>query len=74
LRPSPALSPEKNVVRRAFARQMLAILGVDNPAIEAADAAVPCEAFLRPPPWTVSSPFTGYRPLSGCDPVCCTRT
>jgi protein-L-isoaspartate(D-aspartate) O-methyltransferase len=53
---------------------MLAILGVDNPAIEAAYAAVPCEAFLRPPPWTVSSPFTGYRPLSGCDPVCCTRT
>jgi len=57
------------VVRRADARQMLAVLGVDNPAIAAAYAVVPREAFLRPPPWTASSPFTGYRPLSGSDPV-----
>ena len=56
-------------MRRAYARQMLATLGVDNPAIEAAFAAVPREAFLRPPPWTASSPFGGYRPLSGSDPV-----
>ena len=57
------------MVRRAYARQMLAILGVDNPAIEAAFAAAPREAFLGPPPWTASSPFGGYRPLSGSDPV-----
>lgn len=57
------------MVRRAYARQMLAILGVDNAAIEAAFAAVPREAFLGPPPWTASSPFAGYRPLSGSDPV-----
>jgi protein-L-isoaspartate(D-aspartate) O-methyltransferase len=57
------------VVRRAYARQMLAVLGVDNPAIEAAYAAVPREAFLRPPPWTASSPFGGYLPLAGADPV-----
>ena len=42
---------------------MLAVLGVDNPAIEAAFAAVPREHFLGPPPWTASSPFGGSRPL-----------
>jgi protein-L-isoaspartate(D-aspartate) O-methyltransferase len=77
--PAPSPLPDENgrafsreelaVVRRAYARQMLATLGVDNPAIEAAFAAVPREAFLGPPPWTASSPFTGYRPLSGRDPV-----
>jgi hypothetical protein len=56
---------ELAVVRRAYARQLLAILGVDNPAIEAAYAAVPREAFLEPPPWTASSPFGGIRPLPG---------
>jgi protein-L-isoaspartate(D-aspartate) O-methyltransferase len=60
---------ELAVVRRAYARQMLAILGVDNPAIEAAFAAAPREAFLGPPPWTASSPLGGARPLSGTDPV-----
>ena len=50
----PALSrDELAIVRRAYARQMLAILGVDNPAIEAAYAAVRREAFLGPPPWTL---------------------
>jgi protein-L-isoaspartate(D-aspartate) O-methyltransferase len=48
---------------------MLATFGVDNPAIEAAYAAVPREAFLRPPPWTAASPFGGYRRLAGADPV-----
>ena len=65
--PEPAPLPDQNgrafsrdelaIVRRAYARQMLAILGVDNPPIEAAYAAVPREAFLGPPPWTASSPF-----------------
>ena len=55
---APSPPPEENdrafstgepaVVWRAYARQMLAILGVDNPAIEAAYAAVPREAFLGP--------------------------
>jgi protein-L-isoaspartate(D-aspartate) O-methyltransferase len=76
---APSPPPEENdrafstgepaVVWRAYARQMLAILGVDNPAIEAAYAAVPREAFLGPPPWTASSPFGGIRPLPGADPV-----
>jgi len=60
---------ELAVVRRAYARQMPAASGVDNPAIEAAYAAAPREAFLGPPPDTASSPFTGCRPLSGRDPV-----
>jgi hypothetical protein len=30
---------------------------------------LPREAFLRPPPWTASSPFGGYLPLAGADPV-----
>ena len=44
--PAPSPPPEENdrafsraelaVARRAYARQMLAVLGVDNPAIEAA--------------------------------------
>ena len=77
--PAPSPPPDDNdrafspaelaVARRAYARQMTASLGVDNPAIEAAYAAAPLEAFLGPPPWTASSPFTGYRPLSGSDPV-----
>jgi protein-L-isoaspartate(D-aspartate) O-methyltransferase len=48
---------------------MLAVLGVQNAAIEAAFAAVPREAFLRQPPWTASSPFGGYRAIPGADPV-----
>jgi protein-L-isoaspartate(D-aspartate) O-methyltransferase len=59
---------ELAIVRRAYARQMLAILGVDNPAIEAAYAAVRREAFLGPPPWTASSRYGAHR-LAGADPV-----
>jgi protein-L-isoaspartate(D-aspartate) O-methyltransferase len=56
------------VVRRAYARQMLAIVGVDSPAIEAAYAVVPREVFLGPPPWTASSRYGAHR-LAGADPV-----
>lgn len=62
-------SAERAIVRRAYARQMLAALGVDDPAIEAAYAAAPREAFLGPPPWTATSPFAGRRPLPSRDPV-----
>ena len=56
------------MVRRAYARQMLAIVGVDSPAIEAAYAVVPREVFLGPPPWTASSRYGAHR-LAGADPV-----
>jgi protein-L-isoaspartate(D-aspartate) O-methyltransferase len=62
------------VVRRAYARQRLAILGVDNRGIEAAFAAAPREHFLRPPPWTASSLFGGARPCPARTRSCSTRT
>jgi protein-L-isoaspartate(D-aspartate) O-methyltransferase len=78
--PAPCPPPEEKgrsafsaeelaVVRRAYARQMRAVFGVDSTAIEAAFAAVPREVFLGPPPWTASSPLGGYRRLAGADPV-----
>jgi len=83
--PRPAPSPaeaissgfsreELAVVRRAYARQRLAILGVDNRGIEAAFAAAPREHFLRPPPWTASSLFGGARPFPAQTRSCSTRT
>lgn len=63
---SPA---ELALVRRAFARQMLAIHSVDNAAVAAAFAAVPREAFLGAPPWRAVSPLIGYHTLPGADPV-----
>ena len=62
------------MVRRAYARQRLAILGVDNRGIEAAFAAAPREHFLRPPPWTASSLFGGARPCPARTRSCSTRT
>ena len=62
------------MVRRAYARQRLAILGVDNRGIEAAFAVAPREHFLRPLPWTASSPFGGARPCSARTRSCSTRT
>jgi protein-L-isoaspartate(D-aspartate) O-methyltransferase len=60
---------ELALVRRAYARQMLAILDVRNEAIEAAYAKVPRERFLGPPPWRMSSPYAGYRELADADPL-----
>lgn len=56
-------------VRRAYARQMLALAGVDDPALEAAFAAVRREAFLGPPPWRMMLGHGGYRTLPTADPV-----
>ena len=39
------------VVRRAFARQMLAVAGVQDERVEAAFTAIRRETFLGPPPW-----------------------
>jgi protein-L-isoaspartate(D-aspartate) O-methyltransferase len=40
-------------VRRAFARQMLVVAGVDDDRLEAAFSAVPREAFLGTDPWHI---------------------
>jgi len=66
---SPFTPADLAVVRRAYARQMLALLDVRNKAIEAAYATVPRELFLGPPPWRISSPYAGYRDLPDADPV-----
>lgn len=56
-------------IRRAYARQMLALAEVtEDPALEAALAAVPREAFLGPPPWFRVALRGDYRPLPA-DPV-----
>ena len=39
--------------RRAYAREVLARYGTVDPAVEAAFAKVPREAFLGPPPWSM---------------------
>jgi protein-L-isoaspartate(D-aspartate) O-methyltransferase len=57
-------------IRRAFARQMLAVAGIDSdPALEEAFAAVPRERFLGAPPWhMVTAHGGGYRTVPA-DPV-----
>ena len=58
-------------IRRAYARQMLAVAGIaGDPALEDAFAAVPRERFLGPPPWRmVAAHGGGYRDLPSSDPV-----
>ncbi|MBI5312796.1 MAG: methyltransferase domain-containing protein [Methylocystis sp.] len=60
---------ELAIVRRAYAAQMLAVVGVANPAVEAAYAAVSRERFLGEPPWAIASPFGGLRSLPRPDPA-----
>ena len=57
------------IVRRAYARQILAVAGVgDNPALEAAFGGVARENFIGPPPWQIVG-RRGYRTLACDDPV-----
>lgn len=57
-------------IRRAFARQMLAIAGVDDDIrLENAFAAVRREHFVGPPPWIMSHGAAGYRGLASTDPA-----
>jgi protein-L-isoaspartate(D-aspartate) O-methyltransferase len=65
----PLKEAELAIVRRAYARQMLAIAGVaDDVRLEDAFAAVRREDFLGPPPWLFSGAF-GYETLPSDDPV-----
>jgi protein-L-isoaspartate(D-aspartate) O-methyltransferase len=45
--------------RQAYAHEVLARYGTADPAVEAAFAKVPREAFLGPPPWSTGSGGTG---------------
>ncbi|MFC4174328.1 protein-L-isoaspartate O-methyltransferase [Microvirga sp. GCM10011540] len=58
-----------SIVRRAYARQMLAVAGIEYDfRLEEAFASVPREHFLGAPPWLMSG-FGGYKPLPSGDPV-----
>jgi protein-L-isoaspartate(D-aspartate) O-methyltransferase len=60
---------ELRIVRRAYARQILALFNVVDPAVEAAYAAVPRERYLGPGPWQVLRLPGGYLPTPDDDPV-----
>ena len=61
---------ELATVRRAYAKQMLAVFGVTDPRVEAAFAAVRREAYLGPGPWPIWYLFRrGYVPTPSEDPV-----
>jgi protein-L-isoaspartate(D-aspartate) O-methyltransferase len=59
---------ELAVVRRAYAKQVLASVGVNDPRVEAAFAAVEREHYLGPGPWPVLRHW-GYTPTPDADPV-----
>lgn len=59
---------ELEIVRRAYARQMVGLLGITDERLENAFAHVPRERFLGDEPWRISVP-AGYVPLPSNDPV-----
>jgi protein-L-isoaspartate(D-aspartate) O-methyltransferase len=61
---------ELTVVRRAYARQILAAAGVVDARIEAAYAAVRREDFLGPGPWKIVRGGSHYVQTPSADPAC----
>lgn len=59
---------ELQIVRRAYAKQILAFANVTNPDVLAAFAAVPREHYLGPGPWPMFR-WTMYTPTPDDDPV-----
>ncbi len=57
------------IVRRAFAKQILASVGIEDHRIENAFAQVPREAFLGPGPWPMRRFGIGYVDTPNADPV-----
>jgi protein-L-isoaspartate(D-aspartate) O-methyltransferase len=60
---------ELAVVRRAYAKQVLAEVLVDDPRLEAAYASVRREDFLGPGPWVMWRWMGGWLPTPDCDPA-----
>ena len=60
---------EQEVVRRAYAKQIMAVFGVSDRRIEAAFAAVKREDFLGRGPWQVARWGRGYVPTPSRNPV-----
>jgi protein-L-isoaspartate(D-aspartate) O-methyltransferase len=61
--------PELKIIRRAFAKLVMAAGGVSDPRVEAAFAAVAREDFLGPGPWQIVRWGGGYRTTPDSDPV-----
>jgi hypothetical protein len=61
--------PELKIIRRAFAKEVMAACGIKNPRVEAAFAAVAREDFLGPRPWQIVRWDGGYRATPDPDPV-----
>jgi protein-L-isoaspartate(D-aspartate) O-methyltransferase len=60
---------ELQIVRRAYAKQILAAANVTDPAVLAAFAAVPREHYLGPGPWPIFRWLGTYTPTPDDDPV-----
>jgi len=60
---------ELGVVRRAYAKQVMAAACVEDARVEAAFATVRREDFLGPGPWPIIRWFRGYVPTPSDDPV-----
>ena len=60
---------ELAIIRRAYAKQVLAEVQVDDPRIERAFAAVPREHFLGPGPWLIPRWMVGPVPTPTSDPT-----
>lgn len=60
---------ELAVIRRAYAKQIMAEFGVADPRVEAAFAAVRREQFLGPGPWPILRWMRGYVTTPSTDPV-----
>ncbi len=60
---------ELAVVRRAYAKQILAVVEVEDGRLEAAFAAVPREKFLGPGPWAIPRWYGRYVATPSADPV-----
>jgi protein-L-isoaspartate(D-aspartate) O-methyltransferase len=60
---------ELSIVRRAYAKQTLAQVQIDDPRLESAFATVRREDFLGPGPWVIPRWLGGRVPTPSADPV-----
>jgi protein-L-isoaspartate(D-aspartate) O-methyltransferase len=60
---------ELAIIRRAYAKQILAAVQIDDASLELAFAQVRREDFLGPGPWVIPRWFGGYLPTPSADPV-----
>ena len=58
---------ELDIIRRAYAKQILAAAQIDDPSLELAFAQVRREDFLGPGPWVIPYGQNNYRTLGASD-------